>query len=463
MRDFNKSGALGLLVYGVLFCVALTGCERAPHETPVPAPSPETAVLAESALLGSIVNGHSPTSTDPYADYRPAYSVVFDETGRGVAYVARIGEANHVVFKGKVGAPTTGIDQIRISPDGQRVAYSAMVDGKWRMFIDGAVGLESDEVGDPVFSPDSKHIAYWGKLADKWFMSVDGIKSERDRGYVGEPIFSADSSRVAYVEQVDDQGGIRLVVSDLALKALDTKAGVGAMMRANAGQTRIAAVSGAGGRQRVIEFSFAEPATVKAGPEYDAIVDMAFGADGVSVAYIAEQGGKRFIVLNGHEEPVGEGRPAGPPVVRPDGKAVGIIMATGGEYYFHQAFADGGDAEEARYSGMADFVYSSDGAMHAYTAQRGNGWFVVVNGHEGPSYDIVVTPSFSPDGKRIVYRARKDGKRFVVVADAASGKVTREHPAYEQVFPVVFTPDGKSVAYGAVEGRQIFWKVEGLD
>ena len=52
-----------------------------------------------------------------------------------------------------------------------------------------------------------------------------------------------------------------------------------------------------------------------------------------------------------------------------------------------------------------------------------------------------------------MYRARKDGKRFVVVADA-DGKLLSRHPAYEMVFPTVFTADGGSVAYGVKDGQK---------
>jgi len=87
---------------------------------------------------------------------------------------------------------------------------------------------------------------------------------------------------------------------------------------------------------------------------------------------------------------------------------------------------------------------------------------IVSNGKEGPGYDRVISPQFSPDGKYLIYRARQDGKRFIVVADAATGKVVREHSRNERVFEPTFTPDGKSVAYGAMNGKQLWWKVENL-
>jgi Tol biopolymer transport system component len=87
--------------------------------------------------------------------------------------------------------------------------------------------------------------------------------------------------------------------------------------------------------------------------------------------------------------------------------------------------------------------------------------FVVVNGKEGPSFEMVVSPMFSPDGTKLVYRAREGGKRFVVVADA-DGRVIRRQPEYEMVFSTVFTEDGSSVAYGAKNGNELWWKVEKL-
>jgi Tol biopolymer transport system component len=86
---------------------------------------------------------------------------------------------------------------------------------------------------------------------------------------------------------------------------------------------------------------------------------------------------------------------------------------------------------------------------------------IVVDGKEGPFFERVVTPHFSPDGKFLVYRARQDNKRFVVVADP-SGKIIKRLPSYERVFDTTFTEDGASVAYGVKDGNQIMWKVEKL-
>ena len=113
------------------------------------------------------------------------------------------------------------------------------------------------------------------------------------------------------------------------------------------------------------------------------------------------------------------------------------------------------------YEEAASLTYSKSG-NYVYTARNGKEWFIVVNGMEGPAFDRVIAPLFTPDGKYVVYRARKEGKRFAVVADAASGKTVRQHPSYEQVSDVLFSTDGKSVEYGVKDGNRLLWKIEAL-
>ncbi len=377
-----------------------------------------------------------------------------------MAYVARKGSSLHVVHDGSIGMPVASVDQIAISPDGRRIAYSAQLGGKWRMVIDDKEGVNSDEVGDPAFSPDGQHIAYTAKIGKQWHMVVDAKMNAGRPGYNGKPVFSGDSKKIAYLETVDDKGTLRLVVSDLEFKRQSIKKTSGNKIVANADKTKIAAITVSNNNQRVSQFSFDQPDAVEEGPLYDAISHPAFGMDGVSVTYVAERGGKRFLVLSGKEERLPDGNLAGALVVRSDNKGVGVIMGSKDGAFLHQAFLHN-SGKEKHYEEAADLVYNKDGSQHAYAARTGNNWFVVVNGKEGPVFDRVVTPVFSPDGKLLVYRARKDGKRFVVIADV-TGTVIRRHPSYEMVFPVVFTDEGKSVAYGVKDGRKLIWKVEKL-
>jgi Tol biopolymer transport system component len=179
------------------------------------------------------------------------------------------------------------------------------------------------------------------------------------------------------------------------------------------------------------------------------------------VAYAALKGGVRLLILNDKEERLPDGGLLPLPVIRPDLKGIGIMMVVNKAVFLHQAFYNDG-TKEKRYDDAADLVYNSDGNLHAYAARKGEKCFLVVNGKEGPAFDMVINPMFSSDGRFVVYRARKDGKRFVVAGDT-NGKTVNQFPAYEQVFNTMFTADGKSVAYGVKDGNKLMWKVEKLE
>lgn len=446
----------------VLVCAMLAlaspGCNKQEQKPVVPPPSVARDVVAKTTVLATMGTEERAGKTSSESTQSPL--VVFNDRGKGVAYGSRESGKLRIVHNGRVGRPVSAVDALVVSPDGQRVAYSAPIGDKWRMVIDHREGVPSDEVGEPVFSPDSRHIAYKAKIGAKWHMVVDNTTGPGCKGIDGEPVFSADSTRVAYAEQVDDNGTLRLVICDQGVMQLHVKEKSGALLLANGDKTRLAVIKSSGKKQSVIQFSFKQPDEVTEGPRYETISNLAFGSDGVSLSYVAEREGKRFLVLNGKEAPLPEGNLPAPPVVHPDGKGAGIIISAKSRYAFYQAFPGVG-AKENDYDEASELVYSRDGNFHAYAARRDTGWFIVINGKEGPTYDRVVTPSFSPDGRHLVYRARKAGKRFVVVADA-NGAVLRQHRSYEMVFPPVFIADGMSVAYGVKDGRKLIWKVEKL-
>jgi Tol biopolymer transport system component len=91
---------------------------------------------------------------------------------------------------------------------------------------------------------------------------------------------------------------------------------------------------------------------------------------------------------------------------------------------------------------------------------------VVVDGVEGPEYEGVGMPVFSPDSRRVAYRAMHGGKfsvgtsaigrfRQMVVVDGVEG------PAYEEVGEPLFSPDSQHIAYGASVDRRPHMIVDG--
>jgi len=329
------------------------------------------------------------------------------------------------------------------------------------MVVDGQEGEAYSTVKLPVFSPDASRVAYQAMAGELWHLVVDATVSPGTSTRYLQHEFSGDSSRIAFIDDGDDADRGRLVVSDVAFRTQTViDVGVSGLLL-NAQRSRAAAVGASDRRQGVLTFSLDRPDVVKRGSIYDAVSGLAFGPDGVSLAYAAERSGQSLVVLDGQEEQLAPGEMlVGPLVVRPDRKGVGALVASSAGVRLRQFFVEAG-LGEAAHEEAEGLVYGDDGRSHAYAARRGAHWLVVVDGKEGPPFDRVVSPLFSPDGKHVVYRARQSGRRFVVVADR-KGRTARQHQAHEQVFPVLFTADGKSTAYGTKDGRQLGWTVEAL-
>lgn len=464
-----------LICICIVFFLSVAGCSREPQKAEVSSPSgvgkeqqrpdvlsspSSSEVVAQTTLLASLEPQNTQDSRDASTGDTSNVRVYFNENGRGVAYATKTGDTFRVVHNGKTGGPLQSIDALVLSPDGKRVASSAMANGKWRMFIDCAEGVQSDEVSAPAFSPDSRHIAYAARIGDKWHIIVDNHMDSSARAHISTPFFSADSRKIIYSEKVKNQSAFRLVISDPAHKRLFVKESCGNDIVISRDKTRIAAIAEINKKQRVVRLSFDRPDLHKEGASFDTVSNVVFGSDGASVAYVGVRGEKRYLVVNDREDLLPDGNMPWPPVVRPDHKGAGILISSARGFFLYQAFSQNA-ATEKTYEEASGLVFSNDGGSYAFTARTGNNWFIVVNGKEGPAFDRVVSPVFSPDCRKLVYRARKDGRRFVVVADK-NGKTIRQHSAYEQVFQPVFTSDGKSVAYGVKDGQKLIWKVEKL-
>jgi WD40 repeat protein len=127
-----------------------------------------------------------------------------------------------------------------------------------------------------------------------------------------------------------------------------------------------------------------------------------------------------------------------------------------------KAVVDGVEGPE--YEGLSRPVFSPDGRRVAYEALRGGKFavgaakvgntrqMVVIDGVEGPPYEGVGSPVFSPDSRHIAYWAHTASgeKRSHVVLDDSEGE------KYDRVADPVFSPDSQRVAYVAWHGKQTF-------
>ena len=474
-RTFMLNILFHLLVSGVL--PLSSGCSQVtpppPPEQPkvrgTPAllatlPAAATSVTAnEPPNHGEKPTGQGATSKVPAAE-QPVV-IVMNRYGNGVAHIEALGDQKRVVHNGLPGRLYRDVEsnQVTVSPDGKRVAYPAKNGTSWHAVVDDREVGRSEESGALAFSDDSRHVAYELKQGEKWYLYLDGMRSAGAVGYYDKAIFVRNSSRILYIENTSRVGAniFRLVVSDLNFKKPVYKNIMSpGLVTVNRDKTMVAAVEKANAQQRVITFTFDQPSNVTYSRPYDDILSITVSGDGKNLLFLGKRGGRSYLVLNGSEEEVPAGAFPWPPVLRPDGKGGGIVMAVDKGALVHQVFTRDG-VRDGLYKECADLVYSPDGSSHAYVAIKDEKFLVVVSGKEGPSFDRVKSPVFSPDGKYLVYLARTGEKRFVVVADR-TGTILRRHPGYERVFDTVFTEDGGSVAYGVKEGTSIRWVVEPL-
>lgn len=424
-------------------------------------------ISVKTTLFATIGTDEKPQSAAPstgvgmHAPLEAQFQPLFSRLGGGVAYSAESNGKVYVVHNGKRGKEYANIGSLAISPDGSRIAYGALVDGKWCMVIDGREGAFFNTVKVPLFSQDGKHLAYQAMSGEKWHLVVDDKLNAGTATRILDHIFSGDSTRIAYIDDADDKNNGRLVISDLAFSKQSVVAAKVSRMFVNKDITQIAAVSINNDKQNVVESAFDRPDSVKIGPPFDQIMQIGYGSDGALVGYAAEKGGSQFIFYNGKEIAMPDGGSVTePPVIRSEQKGFGALVSVNDKAFLYQ-YPVSDVANMKDYEATENLVYDKFGVAFAYAALKGKFWFVVANGVEGPAFDRVVSPRFSPDGNRVVYRARKDGKRFVVVADKI-GKTIKTYQTYDQVFEVQFSRDGKSFGYGVKDGQKLIWKVERL-
>lgn len=438
-----------------MFLLNLIGCNvKSQQDASVDSPGfskvlATTTMLAENINLANEDAGAAGRGAEPL--------IVFSQYGHSVGYIAAKGDTQQVMHNNVEGFETSEVGHLKLSADGKHSAYDYMQGGTRIMVFDGVRGKVYDDVWEPVISQDGLHVAYVARLGTKRYIVVDKKVSPEYRSISGNPVFSGDSTKIAYtVNDVEKKNAI-VVVSDRDFLSLHVKEPCVGELVANAAKDRIAVIAKVGDKLQVIDFPFAQPEKVNRGPLYDAIDKLAFAGDGRSLVYVGAKGSRKYLVLNGSEAPLPEGEMREPPVVALPQTGAGVIISSEKGHYLHEAF-NGRPVQHKVYSEAAYLTYSRDGRQHAYCARMKKNVFMVVNGHEGPLFDIVVTPVFTPDGTKLIYKARKDGKRFVVVSDL-EGKVLRQHPGYEMVYDIQFTADGQSVAYGVKDGKQLWWKV----
>lgn len=445
-----------------LGAAALGGCQERVEPRP---PRPSLRAASSAAATLAVIPPTPPPALPPDPSGLGLHQVApealphltFAARGGGVAFVTATGEDRVVHHGGRAGKAYRAVGELALSPDGRRLAHGALVDGRWRMVLDGQEGAPYAAVRRPVFDDGGAHLAYQAMEGDAWLLVVDDAVRARTPARFTWHRLSADGTRLAYLEAGEGDGEGRLVVLDLASgEALEVAGGVRRAWLDDEARW-LAAVEATPGGERALWLRLDRPREPRRGPALEAVLAIAFGPDGVAPAVAGEAGGRTVLAWGERTATLEPGaRLVGEPAVG----AGGVTALVAGADGVRLVAPLGAPAPSGEAWDDAEGLTPDDaGRAHAYAARRGAAWHVVVDGHAGPPFDRVVTPRFLPDGRRVAYRARQGGRRFVVIADAR-GRTLRRLPDHDQVFPVLFTPDGRAVAHGFVDGAQAGWAVE---
>ena len=189
---------------------------------------------------------------------------------------------------------------------------------------------------------------------------------------------------------------------------------------------------------------------------YDEVSMLFFSSDNQHLAYVATLGSEQFVVLDGvekthYKEILTCGCSWGQEIeFSPDGNRLAYIATKGQKPI---AVIDG---EEFEYDGIEfPILFSPDSKRVVYVARNLNGEaYIIMDGIEGPKYDYIDTANdnflFSPDSNRFAYSAAK-GNDWFVVTDAGQSQ-----PMEGMAFDVIFSPDSQHIAYDfEINGQKV--------
>lgn len=335
--------------------------------------------------------------------------------------------------------PSMNQDSLISSRDGRRVAYMVMAGDGMAVVVDG----QKEEVFEGiafeslVFSPDGKHFGYVGTRPGRQYAVLDGKVHEYKGVSKQGIVFSSDGGRVGWVAERDTS---QIAVIDGQESApYDGIAKQGIVFAP--GGRHCAYVAFSGGKNMVVLDG-------EEGPLFDAVAELEFTAGGQHAVYVAIRDEKRFAVVDttvhGPFDDLrslsSQPEPGNPMLdvfeISNDGARVGFIGQRGEEWFVN---VDG--RESGPYRGCAGLAFSPEGSRVAFLATRGTGWFMMVDGVEHPGSSLQ-SLSFSPDGKRLASIVKRGDKRLALI-DGVEGK---EYDRIEEP-GIRFSPDGKHTTY----------------
>jgi hypothetical protein len=394
----------------------------------------------------------------------PGYTVYHDQVlvldrGEKLVYSARKDNLEYVIDGSTISKPYESTRHLAVSPDRKHVAFSGgktEAQGNYYRVLDGIEIGPYTLICNPTFSPDSSKLAFEIKNGNSWRHALSEVGTStlyltptadiHDMG----PVFSSDGRFIASIQlYIAENRAFRVIRTvDLTEVYRREYERIGKTAYSS-DKSRVAYLAWKKGKPLVVTSSFLG-GDEKEGSTYDLIFGPLISPDGLHVAYGAERGGKRYLVIDGAET-------SAPlllsvPVLSPDGEKAAYIADPN-----RRPFVVSGGREYPRFDGIASLVYSPDGKVIAYMARIDGKSALVIDEHicEG-RYDYLDNILFSADGRNIAYRAERGGKKLMVITDR-QGKVLLEGPPVEAIWEPTFVSTNR-VGYAALSDREFWWK-----